>query len=100
MTESDMLTANVLSGDQFIKKTLYMRGIPKWEFDRYLRKKAETIRDDCYIGVGWQVTLSPERQESIGVCSLVAVDVTLVVEKDQFDDFLRSFRMNFLRGGG
>ena len=41
-----------------------------------------------------------ERQESIGVCSLVAVDVTLKVRNDQFDDFLLTFRKNFLRGGG
>ncbi len=77
-----------------------MRGIPKWEFERYLTHKAKTIDGNSYTGPDWQVSLSEERQESIGVCSLVAVDVTLKVRNDQFDDFLLTFRKNFLRGGG
>jgi len=100
MTDPDEKKGELLNPDQFTVKTLYMRGIPKWEFERYLIKKATAIHGDHYIGASWQVSLSEERQESIGVCSLVAVDVTLAVAKDQFDDFLLTFRKNFLRGGG
>ena len=100
MTDPDQEKRELLKPDQFTVKTLYMRGIPKWEFERYLIKKAAAIRGDTYAGPGWQVTLSEERQESLGAWSLVAVDVTLAVEKDQFDDFLLTFRKNFLRGGG
>jgi hypothetical protein len=100
MTDPESEKEVLLKPDQYTTKTLYMRGIPKWEFERYLIKKAMAIRGDTYVGPGWQVTLSEERQESLGVCSLVAVDVTLAVAKDQFDDFLRTFRNNFLRGGG
>lgn len=100
MTDVDGNKDKSLNQDQFTVKTLYMRGIPKWEFERYLTHKAETIDGNRYAGPDWQVSLSEERQESIGVCSLVAVDVTLMVRTDQFDDFLRTFRKNFLRGGG
>ncbi|WP_373482860.1 hypothetical protein [Acetobacterium sp.] len=100
MTDPDEEKQELLNPDQFTIKTLYMRGIPKYAFERYLIKKAIRSHGDTYAGEGWQVTLSQERQESIGVCSLVAVDVTLAVEKDQFDDFLLCFRKNFLRGGG
>ena len=100
MTDVDGNKDKSLNHDQFTVKTLYMRGIPKWEFERYLTHKAETIDGNRYAGPDWQVSLSEERQESIGVCSLVAVDVTLMVRTDQFDDFLRTFRKNFLRGGG
>jgi hypothetical protein len=100
MTDSEEKEWELLSPDQVTVKTLYMRGIPRREYERYLFKKATNIDGDTYAGAGWQVTLSEERQESIGVCSLVAVDVTLAVEKDQFDDFLLTFRKNFLRGGG
>ncbi|MEO1816614.1 MAG: hypothetical protein ABGU93_13630 [Acetobacterium sp.] len=100
MTDVDGNKDKSLNQDQFTVKTLYMRGIPKWEFERYLTHKAETIDGNRYAGPDWQVSLSEERQESIGVCSLVAVDVTLAVAKDQFDDFLLTFRKNFLRGGG
>lgn len=86
--------------EKFTTKTLYMRGIPKWEFERYLAKKARTITRDSYEGDGWQVRLSVERKESLGQFSLVAVDVTIAVEKHQFDEFLQTFRKNFLRGGG
>jgi len=100
MTDPDQEIEELLKPDQITVKTLYMRGIPKWEFERYLTKKATVIRGDSYAGAGWQVTLSEERQESMGVWSLVAVDVTLAVAKDQFDDFQLTFRKNFLRGGG
>lgn len=100
MTDPDEKIGELLKPDQFTVKTLYMRGIHKYEFERYLIKKAVNICGDTYTGSDWQVTLSEERQESIGVFSLVAVDVTLAVEKDQFDDFLLTFRKNFLRGGG
>ena len=100
MTDVDGNKDKSLNQDQFTVKTLYMRGIPKWEFERYLTHKAETIDGNRYAGPDWQVSLSEERQESIGVCSLVAVDVTLKVRNDQFDDFLLTFRKNFLRGGG
>lgn len=86
--------------EKFTTKTLYMRGVPKWEFERYLIKIAKTVTGNAYNGDGWQVILSEERQESLGQFSLVAVDVTITVAKDQFDDFLRTFRKNFLRGGG
>lgn len=100
MTDPDKKEWERLKPDQIIVKTLYMRGIPRREYERYLFKKATYIDGNTYVGAGWQVTLSEERQESLGVCSLVAVDVTLAVEKDQFDDFLLTFRKNFLRGGG
>lgn len=100
MTEPDEKKQEELKPDQIIVKTLHMRGIPRWQFERYLGSVANATRKDCYVGDGWQVTLSAERQECIGVFSLIAVDVTLAVEKDQFDDFLLSFRKNFLRGGG
>lgn len=100
MTDVDGNKDKSLNHDQFTVKTLYMRGIPKWEFERYLTHKAKTIDGNSYAGSDWQVSLSEERQESIGVCSLVAVDVTLKVRNDQFDDFLLTFRKNFLRGGG
>ncbi|MBU4541581.1 MAG: hypothetical protein KJ774_10220 [Firmicutes bacterium] len=100
MTDQDQKGAEPIKSDQFTVKTLLMRGIPRWQFDQYLATKALSIAGDTYTGKGWQVTLSDERQESIGVCCLVAVDVTLAVEKDQFDDFLLTFRKNFLRGGG
>lgn len=100
MTDSEEKEWELLSPDQVTVKTLYMRGIPRWEYERYLSAKATSVQGDTYAGTGWQVTLSEERQESLGVCSLVAVDVTLVVAKDQFDDFLLTFRKNFLRGGG
>ena len=100
MTDVDGNKDKSLNHDQFTVKTLYMRGIPKWEFERYLTHKAKTIDGNSYTGPDWQVSLSEERQESIGVCSLVAVDVTLKVRTDQFDDFLLTFRKNFLRGGG
>ncbi len=86
--------------EKFTIKTLYMRGVPKWEFERYLIKIAKTVTGNTYNGDGWQVILSEERQESLGQFNLVAVDVTIAVEKDQFDDFLKTFRKNFLRGGG
>ena len=100
MTDVDGNKDKSLNHDQFTVKTLYMRGIPKWEFERYLTHKAKTIDGNRYAGPDWQVSLSEERQESIGVCSLVAVDVTLKVRNDQFNDFLLTFRKNFLRGGG
>lgn len=100
MTDPEEKEWELLSPDQVTVKTLYMRGIPRWEYERYLLAKATSVQGDTYTGAGWQVTLSEERQESLGVCSLVAVDVTLAVAKDQFDDFLRTFRKNFLRGGG
>jgi hypothetical protein len=58
------------------------------------------VSENIFSGPGWQVALSEERSESLGKFSLVAVDVTLEVEKDQFEDFLITFRKNFLRGGG
>ena len=100
MTEPDKKNLEFLESDQFTVKTLYMRGIPRWQFERYLGSEANATWEDRYVGDGWQVTLSAESQECIGVFSLVAVDVTLAVAKDQFDDFLFSFRKNFLRGGG
>lgn len=100
MTEPEEKKQEELKPDQMIVKTLHMRGIPRWQFERFLGSEAKTTGKDCYVGDGWQVTLSAERQERVGVFLLVAVDVTLAVEEDQFDDFLFSFRKNFLRGGG
>lgn len=82
------------------KKILNMRGIPRREFECYLQKKGHKVSVNTFSGHGWEVTLSEERNESLGKFSLVAVDVTLEVEKDQFEDFLMTFRKNFLRGGG
>jgi hypothetical protein len=79
---------------------LHMRGVPRRELERYLQKKAHQVSENIFSGPGWQVALSEERSESLGKFSLVAVDVTLEVEKDQFEDFLITFRKNFLRGGG
>lgn len=100
MNDPKLKTGRETKHQQFSEKTLHMRGIPKWEFERYLVKQATVIIGDTYQGEDWQVTLSEERQESIGMFTLVAVDVTIRVEKDQFDDFLLVFRKNFLRGGG
>ncbi|WP_414150447.1 hypothetical protein ACIZ62_14190 [Acetobacterium carbinolicum] len=100
MTDSNQKLGELFNPDQFTVKKLNMRGIPRCQFERYLAAKARSIDADTFTGEGWQVTLSKERQESIGVFSLVAVDVTLAVKNDQFDDFLDTFRKNFLRGGG
>jgi len=100
MTAADQKKWEQLKPEKFIVKTLSMRGIPRSEFECYLAQKATQITGDSYAGEGWQVTLSEARQECIGGFSLVAVDVTLAVEKDQFDDFLLTWRKNFLRGGG
>jgi len=54
---------------------------------------------DIYYGEGWQVSLSEERQEKVGCCFIVAVDVTMEVNAEIFDDFLMTYRKNFLRGG-
>lgn len=89
-----------INNGKFTIKKLEMRGIPKWEFERYLKKIADKYIDDSYYGNGWQVTLSEEFQESMGVFSIIAVDVTIEVENDKFEDFLLTFRKNFLRGGG
>jgi len=88
------------SQDDIVVKKLEMRGIPKKEFERYLTKKAEKIVDDVYYGDGWQVSLSQERQDKVGCCFIVAVDVTLSAKSEIFEVFLLTFRKNFLRGGG
>lgn len=100
MNDSAISGLEIKDTKQFASKTLHMRGIPRWEFERYLTNKAITKKADSYYGDGWQVTLSAERQESLGRFSLIAVDVIITAEKDQFDDFLQTFRKNFLRGGG
>lgn len=89
-----------VNNGNFTIKKLEMRGIPKWEFERYLRKIADKYSDDSYYGNGWQVTLSEEFQESLGTFSIIGVDVTIEVEEEKFEDFLSTFRKNFLRGGG
>jgi hypothetical protein len=86
--------------DNYTIKKLEMRGIPRSEFERTLEKMAEKVIDDTYYGVGWQVTLSAERQEDFRSFSMVVVEVTIAAEKHQFDSFLLTFRKKFLRGGG
>ncbi|MGV8905244.1 MAG: hypothetical protein ACOH15_01455 [Acetobacterium sp.] len=86
--------------DDMVVKKLAMRAVPKKELECYLIKKAEKIEDNVYYGDGWQVSLSPERQDKLGSCFIVAVDVTLSVKSEIFDAFLLNFRKNFLRGGG
>lgn len=86
--------------DDIVVKKIEMRAIPKREFEHYLKKKAQEMFEDTYYGEGWQVTLSQERQESLGSFSIVAVDVTLAVKHENFDAFLLTFRKNFMRGGG
>jgi len=86
--------------DKYTVKKLEMRGIPRSEFERYLKKTAEKVIKDTYYGEGWQVTLSDERQEDFGSFSIVVVDVVISAEKHQFESFLQTFRTNFLRGGG
>ena len=88
------------ASDKYTVKKLEMRGIPRSEFERYLKKTAEKVIKDTYYGDGWQVTLSDQRQEDFGSFSIVVVDVTITAEKHQFESFLRTFRTNFLRGGG
>ena len=100
MTDRNGENKKIVDADQFTMKTLKMRGIPRRQFEQYLARLATRVVDHTYIGDYWQVSLSDERQETIGVCSLCAVDVTMVVENDQFDDFIITFRKNFLRGGG
>lgn len=100
---SEMNTCNLmkkLNDDKYTVKKLEMRGIPRWEFERYLKGRAQKIIDDTYYGEGWQVSLSQERQDKIGRFFLVAVDVTLAAKEEKFEDFLFTFRKNFLRGGG
>lgn len=103
MKQSEALACDLIqkmNNENVTVKKLEMRGIPKWEFKRYLRKIADKYSDDSYYGNGWQVTLSEEFQESLGAFSIIGVDVTIEVEKEKFEDFLLTFRKNFLRGGG
>ena len=86
--------------NDMVVKELNTRGVQKYEFERYLTKNAKKILDNVYYGDGWQISLSQERQEKIGSCDIVAVDVTLSVKAEIFEAFLLSFRKNFLRGGG
>ena len=101
MTEPDEKKQEELKlGQMICENPSYARGYPNGTLKQYLTINATQVVDNTYIGDRWQVTLSEERQETIGACSLVAVDVTLAVEKDQFDDFLFSFRKKFSQGRG
>ncbi|KNZ42349.1 hypothetical protein [Acetobacterium bakii] len=86
-------------GKAIIAKKIQTRSIPKRSFERYFKEKGKEVVGDIYYGDGWKVSLSEERQEKVGCCFIVAVDVTMEVEAEIFDDFLMTYRKNFLRGG-
>ena len=89
----------VENGNAIIVKKIQTRGIPKRSFERYFMEKGKEVVEDSYHGDGWQVSLSEERQEKVGCCFIVAVDVIMEVKAEIFDDFLMTYRKNFLRGG-
>lgn len=85
---------------QKVTKKLEMRSIPKREFQKYLNKIGEVMGDNHYKGEYWEVMLSEEYFVSLGRFSLVAVDILITAENERLEEFLFTFRKNFLRGGG
>ncbi|NTW71600.1 MAG: hypothetical protein HGA49_05100 [Eubacteriaceae bacterium] len=88
-----------------------MRGTKREEFISYfigLGGKAESnilneVTPDAGMRishVNWSVLVEEERQGKVGFLIFPDVDLTLEVEEEIFDGFVRDFRLKFITAGG
>lgn len=82
-------------------QTLEMRGIYIRDFIKYfLEISNKSIEDKIFIGDYWEVNLSEQTWINIGALKIQRTFITFNVEETYFDEFLSTFRLNFLRCGG
>ena len=82
-------------------QTLEMRGIYRRDFIKYFLKIGnKSIEDKVFKGDYWEVSLSEQTWINVGSLKIQRTFITFNVEEKYFDEFLATFRINFLRCGG
>src|SRR6056297_2339292 len=89
-------------GGRYLKKkqSLEMRSIRRDEFIEYFAARGETLGGGYFQGPFWEVHLSDEEILSLGMLRIPSTFVTFSVEGGRLDEFVKAFRMSFMRAGG
>jgi hypothetical protein len=83
-----------------IKNTLEMRGIQREDFIEYfLNIGGQSTAEGVYTGPYWEVQVGPQIPCPLGKLVIPSMKITFSVEEEYYDEILRKFRMNFMRGG-
>jgi len=76
------------------------RGLKREEIEGWLLANGGEKSDKYRIeGPGWRVVFLEERTKLLGPMHFPVVKLRIEAEEDLFENFLRRFRMHFLRGG-
>ncbi len=83
------------------EKILEMGGFYKEDFIRYFENIGGVTEDNTtFKGLYWQAEVGEEKWTKIGALTLCHITVTINAEENKFEEFLKKFRLNFLKAGG
>lgn len=80
---------------------LEMRTIKRDEFLDWFRQIGGSELDDgLFEGPFWKAYISKVSKVKLGAMCFPVVYVRILVEDEKFEDFIKAFRLRFLRAGG
>ncbi|WP_318534941.1 hypothetical protein [Acetomicrobium flavidum] len=80
---------------------LEMRTIKRDEFLDWFRQIGGIESDDGFFeGPFWKAYISEASKVKLGAMDFPVVYMRILVEDEQFENFMKAFRLRFLRAGG
>ena len=80
---------------------LEMRTIKRDEFLNWFRQIGGIEGGDGFFeGPSWKAYIGETSKVKLGAMDFPVVYVRILVEEEEFEDFMKAFRLRFLRAGG